>query len=342
MITRNRITRFDNLKGFLIIMVVFIHALMHKGFVQNNVFPLSTNIEIMINSFAMPTFVFLSGLFTSKRTQEGYAEKIVFDIFIPFVVFHLLQWAIFSHSLKTVLNPFHHMWYLLSLFFWRLLIVHVSKIRFSLLISIAVALICGFTPADHLLSVSRTICFFPYFLAGYYTNKEIILKFGNCLKRKIFAGGGMIILFSAVIILQYKGLPIFSVFLMNGGYGSLGVSNITGLILRALAYCISSILIFCLLHLSIDKDCFLSTLGRNTMPIYIGHAIIIKVNAKILRMTGIFSEISEIGFIVFAIIDTSAICLLLSNRYVVSLYQRLMGLITKSIVKNEQTQSDHI
>ena len=91
MITRNRITRFDNLKGFLIIMVVFIHALMHNGFVKNNVFPLATNIEIMINSFAMPTFVFLSGLFTSKRTQEGCAEKIVFDIFIPFVVFHLLD-----------------------------------------------------------------------------------------------------------------------------------------------------------------------------------------------------------------------------------------------------------
>lgn len=161
---QQRIAIYDNLKGFLVIAVVFIHVLMNNSFIQNNDFKVSEYLQGIISSFTMPTFIFISGLFTTKRqTYEDQAEKLVSDFLLPYVIFHLLWWALFSRSLIHVFDSGYHTWYLLCLFCWRIMVIPVSKIRFSILFSIAAALICGFTPAGSMLSISRTICFFRIF-----------------------------------------------------------------------------------------------------------------------------------------------------------------------------------
>ena len=335
---KKRINRFDNLKGFLIIIVVFVHVMLQRSFIRDREFPICLMIEAIIFSCTMPAFCFISGMFTTKKwTREGWAEKIVVNLFVPYVIFNLLWWALFSRSLNTLFNPWYHLWYLLSLFCWRLMVIPFSKIRFSFLFSIAAALICGFTPADRFLSISRTICFFPYFLAGYYADKETIIKLGNGLWRKILAAGVMISLFLLVVILQRKGLPMIQFAYNRDPYAFFDLSNMNGVLLRSLGYFTGFSLTICLIVLMTDKECFLTYLGKNTMTLYIIHAFIIKIYEKILKKAGIWSSMGQTEFLLFTVIMTAALCFLLSRQSVMSIYQKVMDAVTGYFVKNEQT-----
>ena len=336
---KKRINRFDNLKGFLIITVVLFHTLQLRMFIRNDELIVPDYILSVLNCFIMPNFIFLSGLFTSKNwAQEKYVEKNVSNLLLPFLIFNLLHWGMFTRSLSSLLTPNYQLWYLLSLFFWRFMVIPIKKLKFSFLFSIVLALICGFTEANKLFSLSRTVCFFPFFLAGYSMDKQKLLKDGDGSRQKVLAALVMCVIFLLAIVLHYKGLPINEVLYMKNGYDSLGVSSTTGFLLRLLAYCIGFISIACLFSLLSDKKSFLTMLGKNTMPVYIGHAFIIRIYALLFRRLGYFSEMSEIGFLIFAFAVTVAICLVLSNRHVVDAYQRFMNLITKLFVKDPISQ----
>ena len=322
---QKRINRFDNLKGIFIVFVVLFHVLQRSSFIQNDSLTLPDYILSCVGCFLMPAFTFISGLFTSKARRAGDDEKLVSNILIPFLIAHLLQWVIFSRSLKSVFTPSLSTWYLLSLFFWRILVAPVSRIRFSFFISILVGLVCGFTAANNLLSVSRAVSFFPYFLAGYFTDRNRLLKLGNTCARKITGGVGLLVVFLIAILLHYHGFPIKKILYLNASYSSLGLSDTTGLLLRALAYCMGFASIICLFSLMPDIKCFLTDLGKNTMPVYIGHAFIVRANPIILKRFNIFSNMSEAGFLLFSVLVTAAICLLLSNRYVIRVYQFIMN-----------------
>lgn len=330
---QQRINRFDNLKGTLIILIVFYHTLQLRMFILNEL-TMPDYILSVLNCFLTPSFIFLSGLFTSKHwAQEKYVEKNVSNILLPFLIFQLLHWAMFTRSIPGLLEPRYHLWYLLCLFIWRFMVIPFKKFKFSFLLSIVLALICGFTGANKLFSLSRIVCYFPFFLAGYSMDKTKLQKFGNGSRQKALAALVMFIISLLPIVLHYKGLPITEICYMKSGYDTWGVSSTTGLLLRLFAYCIGFIYIACLVILISDKKSFLTTLGKNTMTVYIGHAFIIRIYALLFRKLGLFSKMSELGFLFFAFAVTTAICLGLSNRHVVDAYQRFMHLITKIFVK---------
>lgn len=327
---RQRINRFDNLKGLLIIMIVFYHTLQLRMFIRNDELILPDYILSVLNCFLTPSFIFMSGLFTSKNwAQDKYVEKNVSNLLLPFLFFQLLHWGMFTRSLPGLLEPRYHLWYLLSLFVWRFMVIPFKKFKFSFLLSIVLALLCGFTGANRLFSLSRTVCYFPFFLAGYSMDKQKLLIFCKGSRQKALAVLVMCIISLLPIVLHYKGLPITEVCYMKNGYDSQGVSSITGLLLRVFAYCIGFVYIACLVILMSDKKSILTTLGKNTMTVYIGHAFIIRAYALLFRRLGYFSEMSEIGFLIFAFVITTAICMVLSERHVVDAYQRFVNLITK-------------
>ena len=74
--------RFDNLKGFLIFLVVLGHAI--EKF-QGKSLMISGSIYSVIYSFHMPAFIFISGFFTNKaQINQQYYRKIVKTLLIPF------------------------------------------------------------------------------------------------------------------------------------------------------------------------------------------------------------------------------------------------------------------
>ena len=115
----------------------------------------------------MPAFIFVSG-YLSKKPQD--VVKNVKNLLIPYVLGYSLTWYAQIWLGKSVdyeiLRPSGTvMWYLLALFFYRLTIEALGKIRFIVPLSILLALWAGTRPEfSTYLSTSRIVVFFPFLL----------------------------------------------------------------------------------------------------------------------------------------------------------------------------------
>ncbi|NLS96487.1 MAG: acyltransferase family protein [Planctomycetaceae bacterium] len=169
----------DNLKGVLIFLVVFSHFLLH--YVQEGVASLFVQtLTYYIFTFHMPLFVFVSGYF-SKNVEKSRVNAFE-SLLLPYLVFNSLMMfcearATGSMRHVSLLTPVYVHWFLLALFFWRILLKDLVKIRLILPISVFAALMVGyFNDGTNILGIGRTIAFLPFFLFGYYTDESMIAK----------------------------------------------------------------------------------------------------------------------------------------------------------------------
>lgn len=264
----------DNLKGLLIFLVVFGHSLeiYKKESIIINV------IYIFIYLFHMPVFVFVSGYFSKNLDKcRSTAFK---TFFIPFIVFNTL-WnglsAIFmGPSAFSFFTPGWALWYLMSMFFWKVLIKDLVKIRYIFPLSILMGLCAGmFNEFDALLSLSRTLVFLPFFLAGYYTSEHglAILKKPSRLYSFCIT---VIALSFAIFTAQTDIIPVEFL------YGSSPFETYTvpiwlGITSRALLYLIGFSFVFGLINVLKQTPTFFSKIGSNTFAVYILHTYLLIV-----------------------------------------------------------------
>lgn len=160
--TKERIHYWDNVKGFLIILVVFGHLLEQLPNGQAGV------IYKLIYTFHMPLFIFCSGYLTNYSPQ-----KIVKRLLLPYLLLQPVC-CIFTSGEIQMTRPFWGLWYLPALAVWRSTVPFLeTKSQKSRLYVILASLICGCAAgADDTIgyygTLSRIIVFYPYFIAGYY------------------------------------------------------------------------------------------------------------------------------------------------------------------------------
>jgi len=168
---------FDNAKFILITLVIVGHIvepiLDRYGAIRAG--------YVFIYSFHMQMFTLISGYFSKNDGSIDSLKKNISTILLPYLfaqsLFMILKSIIEGRLCISLLDPHLALWYLLSLFFWRTILPYFVKITYYIPLSIALALLCGYFQAiDHFLSLSRTIVFFPYFLAGYYLRNSIRLN----------------------------------------------------------------------------------------------------------------------------------------------------------------------
>lgn len=177
--THRRNDLMDNLKGILIFLVVFSHFLLH--YVDLGVASvLVQSLTYYIFAFHMPLFVFICGYFSKDLEKSRF--KAFESLLLPYLLFNSLMMfceARVTGSTRNVslLTPVYVHWFLLALFFWRLLLKDLVKIRLILPISFFAALMVGyFSDVTNVLALGRTIAFLPFFLMGYYTDEALIAK----------------------------------------------------------------------------------------------------------------------------------------------------------------------
>lgn len=169
--------RVDNVKGFLIILVIMGHLI--EGFTRHNQNGF-WQIYNLIYSFHMPLFVMLSGyLFKDK----GVTSRVI-TLFIIYAVAQLVMMVpvCIKHGFTwhSILNPGYSLWFLLSLGFWNCIYSNVKHIRYIFLISLVVSLLVGFIQGDaQVLSWERTLSFFPFYIFGasILAKREVIKKY---------------------------------------------------------------------------------------------------------------------------------------------------------------------
>ena len=325
----NRDYRFDNLKGVLIFLVVFTHTLeLHSGYKTD---ALIGSLYAVIYSFHMAVFVFISGYFT-KPIQDGekWGKKTISATLIPFLVFNFIYWLIKSRHVTAFLTPQFAMWYLLSLFFWRLLVIPVSQIKYSLAFAIVASLYIGITSANKFLSIHRTISFFPYFLAGYLVHKKTSEEGERSIVLPKPIPYIALLLTVAVPILLLALFQIRpSIYTMSLPYADIGLGKMKGVLLRVVALLLGFCGIGWTISFSPNKKTFLSTLGKRSLLIYVLHPIIIRAWRAL--DAPVFTQPLPMIGLAFAV--AAIACVLFGNRYVEKCYDFCFGKINALLLK---------
>jgi fucose 4-O-acetylase-like acetyltransferase len=271
-----RVYYFDNAKFLLILLVVFGHFL--RPFIEEH--PHVHVLYKFIYTFHMPAFILIAGFFAKGFQKKGYVKRITKKLILPYFIFQAI-YSVYYFFLygkdKIEFNPFNpqwSLWFLLSLFFWNIFLFLFTKLRasYGLTIAFLLGIFIGYIDQiDQYLSLSRTFVFFPFFLIGFYLEKEhfetLITK-----NKKIM---GIVLLF--IIYLLFYILPNFDFEWLFGSksYHTLGTDVYGGLIRLGL-YALTVISTFSFLTLVPKERYFFTKWGTRTLYVYLLHGFIIK------------------------------------------------------------------
>ncbi|MEG0152881.1 acyltransferase family protein [Niameybacter sp.] len=273
LIVKERVYLLDNLKGLLIFLVVFGHSL---ELFKDDYFATQV-LYTFIYLFHMPAFVFVSGYF-SKNLDKSRATAFK-SFLMPFILFNII-WnliaavATWDMSQFSFLTPGWALWYLMSMFFWKIFLKDLVKIKYVLPISFIVGLGAGlFSEFNGILSLSRTLVFFPFFLIGYKTSEDKLFRLKKPTRFFSFAITLLALSF-AIFICYFKIFPIEFLY-GSDAFESYTVPLWLGLISRILLYIIGFSFVFVLANTMPAKSTFFSKIGCNTLPIYILHTYLL-------------------------------------------------------------------
>ncbi|NWQ42019.1 acyltransferase family protein [Bacillus sp. EB106-08-02-XG196] len=319
--TTSRSKYFDNAKFILIFLVVFGHMISPYKDQDKVLFTLYTVIFL----FHMPAFILISGYFAKGFKNKGYLLKSVQKILIPYFIFQIIYSVVYflvgkEKTLEfNLFQPHWSLWFLLSLFFWNLLLYVFAKLKWvGLLISVLLGIAIGyFEDAGSFMSISRTFVFFPYFLLGFLLN-------GDHLKRII---GAKYAVPAGVIIIIFTFLYFGSSFPENAvpwllgdtSYENMGGMQLTDGLLRAWQYVLTLIVVFGFLPLIPSNQYRITKIGERTLYVYLFHGFIIKSIQSILP-----DAISE--NYLFLIVFSFMVCIVLGSYMIKKYTQPLVEL----------------
>ena len=313
--TRQRDYAFDNLKAVLILLVVFGHLL-----VQGKQYAVCNVIYRCIYVFHMPLFVFISGYFSKKAAKSfSYAVKSALIPYILFaLIFKIVDCAITPAHLSALPRylkevPFVH-WYLLCLFYWRFITPLLAKIKFPILpILFALGIASGLFLETNTLSVARAITFLPYYWLGFSLSSERVETLRS--RSKLLQLGILAVIFAAAIycFINVK-LSYADIFQMKESYAGCRLEPLSGVLVRTLTYAAASVICLCLVGVTPNRRTILSSVGNNTLSVYIWHSYVIYFAVrKFGILDGIISRLNAAGTVAFlfgcAVVLTVVLCL---------------------------------
>ncbi len=294
---KERIKYFDNIKGLLIILVVFSHFLYEF---QDNI--LLNNILKSIYFFHMPIFIFVSGYF-SKNSSKNNLLKLLFYYIVGNTILMWFSFLMYKTPFSLI-EPYYSYWYLIALIFYRKFISYVKDIKFILPISIFVAFIVGyFNEINNVLALSRIICFFPFFLLGYKLDRKYVDYFLKKRNNTIYILGYLFVFI--LILLITKCISFISV---NDTMMLPYVSS-SGIISRTIIFTLAFFMLICLLLIVPNKKIpFITLWGKNSLYIYIYHRIIILILIEFIN-----SNFNTWSYLIIFSILTFIICLIFGS-----------------------------
>lgn len=271
---KKRDADYCNLKLLLLFTVVFGHMI--EGRIAD--YEVLMQIYRVIYSVHMPLFLFLSGLFLKDRTSclQQVKQSGSWYLFCQLLI--VIIGRLFG-ARYSILTPFWHLWYLLSLASMSLLgavwfyvsykYPKINSVWVKAAIvagTILIACLIGKCAAiGRMLSLSRTICFLPYFLMGLFLPKEIDWK-------RLRPLGGIALCGYLVLFLLWGQHISVGFFYQADAY-----RETWGFFTRLLCYALGITLGLFLLTFMAEKRFFFTKLGADTLGIYLLHAPLVKL-----------------------------------------------------------------
>lgn len=321
-----RIYYMDNIKAFLIFLVVIGHVIDLSAYPSD----FTRFIYFAIYYFHMPMFIFIMGYF-SKNTEKCRDEAFQ-RYLIPYLVMVILSFLFGkltgtideqSRGLFRIFSPMVGCWFLWATYVWKVLIHDLKKIKGILVLSLAAGLLVGFSHEfGYKFSLSRIVVFLFFFMWGYAMKQEQLDKL-----RKIPKVIPMIGILISVIVIYYlsvvKYIPVESVL---GRLYYRDTNSWEDCIYRMAYYLIASILILACLCLARNKNNKFTVIGESTFYIYFFHLYFVKLIEKYCSNVTLFQE-NYWCYFGFVLITSIVITYLLSRKFVKELYNKGMGLL---------------
>ena len=317
----------DNLKVILIFLVVFGHLI--ERYIDTNSTLLGVYMFIYI--FHMPLFIFVSGFLSKNiyKSRNIFFESLLIPYIVLNIVWYLLAYLYTGKFMIPIIYPGWTLWFLLSLFFWRISLRYLVKIQYILPISFILGILVGFVPNGSILSFSRTFVFLPYFLMGYFADMKKLKTISD--KINISIGGaiiGAVLFLSISFYLSENSIINYKLLYGSYSFNELGLNMYLGILHRGILYISSIVLSLFICEITPRKKTFYSNIGKSTMYVYTFHIYIILL---------IFYFIPKwnISYITNWIILLSPILItyILSRKYIVNSYNFIFNKITKLIIR---------
>lgn len=159
----------DNTRFVSATLIVVLHTI---GSIMSRHEPLAAY-QVGTWAFRVPAFVVLAGVFSGAgplgpRQLRNLLRSIVLPALIFSLLFSLESYALGAPFKLHVVQLPWTLWFLMALFFWRLLLPLVVQLRHPLLITTAVSLGVGYIDGFGLtFSASRVLVYLPLFYFGW-------------------------------------------------------------------------------------------------------------------------------------------------------------------------------
>lgn len=324
---------FDNAKFILIFLVVLGHVISPLKDRDGVLFTLYTCIFL----FHMPAFIFISGYFSKRFNKKGSLLKIAKKLLIPYIIFQII-YSIYYYLIGQekkfeidFLHPHWAMWFLLSLFFWNLMLHVFSRLRWSGFV-IAVTVGIGIGYIDHIgsfLSLSRTFVFFPYFLLGYLLKGSQLKKI---IRSKFSIPVGVSIIITTALVLTIFPTNGISWLFGDSSYASMGGKQLSDGLIRLMQYGLTIVVVFSFLTLIPSSQFRITRIGERTIYVYLLHGFILKLIEAIVPNKNLYN-IS--GNYLLLILFSFLVCLLLGSflikKYTSPIVELKLGVQEKSL-----------
>nr|WP_143341534.1 acyltransferase family protein [Crenothrix polyspora] len=307
----------DNAKIALMFFVVFGHCL---ELTHNN--PMLHSLYLLIYSFHIPMFVLISGMLAKADISSEDLFKQISSLLIPLLVFEVLyevleitRFGRLSHY-SLNLQPYWLLWFLWSLFLWKLLLSITSCFRFPVIFSLLIAVAAGYsTQIGYFLGLSRTLTFFPFFVLG-YTLKPVFFQHLQKYHWLFFAA---IILLAAALLNYFNDIDA-RWFYGSLSYSALGVEQWYAGFIRLFIYGFSFLVGIAVIALLPNKQLKISAYGERTLYIYMWHGFFI----ILIKAIGLVDAVGILGSW-----STLAVLLLLSMLITIVLASKQLSPITE-------------
>ena len=313
---QKRIALWDNLKLFLIFLVVLGHLI--NGYYPDS--PIFGPLYLIIYTFHMPAFVFVSGLFSKKSVNgDKFPTKRVFAFvslyFLTRIVNFFPNMLLFHKEVKFDIFSVESMpWYMLAMAIWYAITWAIKNIdsKYVLTMSIILACFAGYMKGDgDFLSVLRVINFFPFFYCGYILDPEKVDCFTAKVPVKIFSAL-YLAAFSAGCFLKFNfASKFYPLVLGRSKYSGLGAYADYGYILRLLYYVGVGLMVVAVISLCPRKEFKITKGGKLTLQIYAFHRSLVYIldNAGVLDTIQGICPGWELIIVAMAVLITAVFCL---------------------------------
>ena len=280
---KERIYLYDNVKCLAIILVVIGHAINYLTDFDG--YTLEKGMYVMIYSFHMPLFLFVSGLFLKPMNAETKFPKykILAFVLIGLVLRMITAVVRICTGLPPVYATFEiydtYTWFMWAMAVFTALVWAFRKFdgKFVMLFALLIGIMAGFdSNLGDEFALMRIAVFFPVFLLGYYLDPTELYRFLNKKKFKIIAAAFLAVCLAAFLFLLFFHRDfLFSlrpIFTGRNRYTSLDSRWLFGPLYRIFAYVLAvgiSLALICILP---NKNLgYISGIGAKTLQIYFWH-----------------------------------------------------------------------